>query len=302
MPDTNHEMQSALMIADLRQRIADDAASVMIFLGAGLSFGVGRRLGRASFETPPPLADESRFPSWPLLVDRMKSELVTAADSERDARAYERFADDHDPVDVAQMYRGVVGDDHYFAFLDSQFETRQTDADLLTASHQQLVALPVRELFTTNYDGLIELAYARWGEELAVSTSPERFVALEASRPERHLIKLHGSWDDHDSIVLTRDDYARSRIVRAEMFRHLGQQARFATFLFVGFSLTDPNFNIIRDEARMVMGGNLPTSYLVQRRLDSVTRRYVNSLGVEVIELFTWNDLPQFIQGINPLT
>jgi hypothetical protein len=26
-----------------------------------------------SFETPPPIADEARFPSWPLLIDRMRT-------------------------------------------------------------------------------------------------------------------------------------------------------------------------------------------------------------------------------------
>src|SRR4051794_11162882 len=217
------ETRSARLTADLRDRVAGDAATVMIFLGAGLSFGVGRRLGRGSFETPPPIADEARFPSWLLLVDRMKDELVADARDDREQRAYAEFADEHDPVDVAQLYRDVVGNDRYFGFLDSQFHTRDDDAQLLTASHRELAALPVRELFTTNYDGLIELAFRQWNGDLAVSASPQSFLALEASRPERHLIKLHGTWDDHESIVLTRDDYARSRLERAEMFRHLGQ-------------------------------------------------------------------------------
>jgi hypothetical protein len=302
MAGDDAETRNARLIHDLRQRLADDAATLMVFLGAGLSFGVGRRLGRGSFETPPPIADESRFPSWLLLAERMKTQLVQGARDEWEARAYEQFAEEHDPIDVAQLYRNVVGDERYFAFLDSQFQTRDEDADFLTESHRALVELPVRELFTTNYDALIELAYRRWNGEMAVSVSPQEFLAAEAARPERHLVKLHGTWHDHDSIVLTRDDYAQSRLRRAEMFRHLGQQARFASFLFVGFSLTDPNFNIIRDEARMVMGDNLPTSYVVQQHLDAVTRRYVESLGVEVVELFSWNNLPQFLHEINPQT
>jgi hypothetical protein len=84
------------------------------------------------------------------------------------------------------------------------------------------------------------------------------------------------------------------------MFRHLAAEARFTTFLFVGFSLADPNFNLIRDEARMVMGDHLPRSYLVQQRVDPVTVRYLRSLGVEVIELFSWNYLPRFLQDVNP--
>jgi hypothetical protein len=61
----------------------------MIFLGAGLSFGVGRRMGRGAFETPPPIADDARFPSWLMLADRMKDELIAGAHDESEKRAYE---------------------------------------------------------------------------------------------------------------------------------------------------------------------------------------------------------------------
>ena len=39
-------------VDDLRLQVGKDSASVLIFLGAGLSFGVGRFLGRASRISP----------------------------------------------------------------------------------------------------------------------------------------------------------------------------------------------------------------------------------------------------------
>ena len=274
----------------------------MVFLGAGLSFGVARSLGRAGFEALAPIEDERRFPSWPLLVERMTSELIGVAEDAAEAAAYERFMRSNDPLDGAQLYRLAVGDTRYFEFLDTQFETRPEDAKRLTPSHDALVALPVRELFTTNYDGLIELAHERRGVQLEVSADPRSFLEHKVQHPERHLVKLHGTWDEHRSIVLTRDDYARSRVARAEMFAALAQEARYTTFLFVGFSLADPNFNLIRDEARAVMADAMPTSYLVQESTDPVTRRYLASLEVEVVELFSWNELPRFLRSINPAT
>lgn len=295
------EERAARLTAELRDQLAALGGTVMIFLGAGLSFGVVRQLGRGSFETPPPLADDARFPSWPMLIDRMSGELHRLAGEDDDLRgAYERFMRDHDPLDAAQLYRLEVGDGAYFAFLERQFVTRPEDAELLTPSHHALAALPLSELFTTNYDALIELAFERWGAPLTVSATPTEFLAARPARPPRHLIKLHGSFERPETIVLTRDDYARSRLERAEMFRHLAAEARFTTFLFMGFSLADPNFNLIRDEARMVMGDHLPSSYLVQQWVDPVTVRYLHSLGVEVIELFSWNYLPRFLQDINP--
>jgi len=294
------EQRYARLTHALRDRISEDAGAVMIFLGAGLSFGVARRLGRATFETPPPVADDARFPSWPMLVERMRERVAAESSEEAEQRALLRFFAEQDPLDGAQLFRLQVGEDDYRRFLEDQFQTRPEDADRLTPAHEALVRLPVPTLFTTNYDRLIELAFARWTTPLAVSSRPGEFLAQQARARERHLVKLHGSIERPETIVLTRDDYARARRERAEMFAHLAQQVRFATFIFVGFSLADPNFNLIRDDARMVMGEHLPPSYLVQQRTDSVTRRYLRALGVEVVELFSWNDLPQFLQDINP--
>lgn len=297
---TEHDDPAPQQIEALRERLRDDAGSVMIFLGAGLSYGVGRALGRAGIEALPPIEDDRRLPTWPLLIERMTPELLALGDDDLERRAYQRFVERNDPLDVAQLYRMAVGDQRYFDFLDSQFETRREDADLLTPSHRALVELPLREIFTTNYDGLIELAFERFDCDLLVSSDPARFLKNKVQNPDHHLVKLHGTWDNHSSMVLTRDDYARSRMARAEMFDSLAQEARFTTFLFIGFSLGDPNFNLIRDEARAVMGEAMPTSYLVQEHADPVTRRYLESLKVEIISLFSWNELPRFLQAINP--
>jgi hypothetical protein len=116
------------------------------------------------------------------------------------------------------------------------------------------VRLDLPLLFTTNYDELIEAAYQEGGRSLRVSVSEEQFLARRAEKPSRHLVKLHGSIDQPDSIVLTRNDYARARIERKEMLSHLRGEMAATSFLFVGFSLSDPNFGLLHDDIRMVYG------------------------------------------------
>ena len=72
------------------------------------------------------------------------------------------------------------------------------------------------------------------------------------------------------------------------------------SFLFVGFSLSDPNFNLLHDDIRLVYGMNVPASYCVQGRRNSVKDRYLRSLDVNTIWLDSWNDLPDFLTRINP--
>lgn len=155
------EKRASELTAELRGRIAADAGAIMIFLGAGLSYGVGRQLGRAAFDLPRASLDDRRFPSWSQMIDRMRQELL-AAEADADTRSgLERFFGEQDPLDAAQLYRQRVGEARYQAFLREQFETRSADAEALTPSHQALVQLPIGKLFTTNYDRLIELAYER---------------------------------------------------------------------------------------------------------------------------------------------
>lgn len=102
------------------------------------------------------------------------------------------------------------------------------------------------------------------------------------------------------TIILTRNDYARSRSLRKEMFRYLRSQLTQATFLFIGFSLADPNFNILHDDVRDSLGMLAPVSYAVQGRRDPVKQRYLESLGINTVWLEDWNYLPDFLRRINP--
>jgi hypothetical protein len=130
-----------------------------------------------------------------------------------------------------------------------------------TPSHEALVALGMPILFTTNYDELIEDAHRVAGLDVRVSATEDEFKARLREEPPYHLVKLHGSIDRPQTIVLTRDDYSRARKARREMLGHLRQEMARASFLFVGFSLSDPNFNLLRDDIRVTGDRNTPKLY-----------------------------------------
>ena len=101
-------------------------------------------------------------------------------------------------------------------------------------------------------------------------------------------------------MVLTRDDYAQARIKRHHIYQRLKFDIEQATYLFIGFSLSDPNINILLDDARLETRGTLPPSYTVQGRYDRATDEYYRSMGVNVIWIDSWDLLPSFIRAINP--
>ncbi len=304
---------NAALLHRLR-RVIVGQGRLLLFLGAGLSFGAARLHSRArfdyerydrwwphdlSFADLTPHDDGLPLPSWPQLINRMCREIVIQSPAE-EHNSLRTFFIEEGPLDCAQLFRQTVGEANYREFLLAQFDASRQPFIQPTPSHAALVRLDLPLLFTTNYDELIEAAFLEAGLQLRVSISEEQFKARRADNPLRHLVKLHGSIDQPGTIVLTRSDYARARAERKEMLDFLRNEMVDTAFLFVGFSLSDPNFNLLHDDIRLVYGMDVPASYTVQGRRNPVKERYLRSLDVNTIWLDSWNDLPDFLTRINP--
>ncbi len=283
-------------IRSIRDSFDKDTMGLYIFLGAGLSFGVDR--GRATFDWHG-YDDKYRFPSWAQLMQRMERTLLKNPVIEPHEQSLKEFFKAEGPLDCAQLFRNYMNGALYYKFLQDQFGSRLGDHDHLTQSHQALVRLPLKEVFTTNYDELIELTYQTKGMPVRVSASGHEFLENSVAIGN-HVVKLHGTIQHPESIVLTRSDYTKSRHDRAEMFGYLLNRFKLSSFVFVGFSLTDPNFNILYDEARYIRRDQQPVSYVVQSRPDPIRDAYLQSMGINNIVLNWWEDLPEFLQLINP--
>lgn len=119
--------------------------------------------------------------------------------------------------------------------------------------HALLASLPVREIVTTNYDQLFELAYTSAGRK-TLSVLPH------APQPGTSgwILKMHGSVDRPQDIVLTRRDYMRYDEQRAALAGIVQAQLITKQMLFVGFSMADANFLRIADAVRRALRAAQP--------------------------------------------
>lgn len=119
-----------------------------------------------------------------------------------------------------------------------------------------LAATADEQAITLNYDTLFERASvaARRPRRVLAGGSRGELKASDRSGTDRWLLKLHGSAEQPETIVLTRDDYlgfaadrsALSAIVKANLLtRHL---------LFVGFGLADDHFHEILHDVKRAVG------------------------------------------------
>lgn len=132
-----------------------------------------------------------------------------------------------------------------------------------TENHRILVDTPYRAIMTTNYDKLIETAYTlRWKTTPRVIGWSEAESLGSVLYDEQFFVfKLHGDIDNIASVILTRRDYDEI------MFRHphvrtvLQAILLTNTVLFVGYSVRDPDFEMVLAEVSLLFRGTTPLSF-----------------------------------------
>ena len=203
------------------------------------------------------------------LYPRGKNTDDQAACGRRPARSPERIASEYEVT----FGRAALDDLIRKRIPDSGHEPGLT--------HERLLRLPWRDVFTTNYDTLLERTSVT-GRSYHPVTKVEE---LTRATPPR-IIKLHGSFRTGTRLIATEEDY-RTYPDRFAPFVNTVRQALLENSLvLLGFSGEDRNFlqwtGWVRDE----LGPHHCPIYLaVTKPLDGIQRSLLRERGVTPIDL-----------------
>lgn len=162
---------------------------------------------------------------------------------------------------VAEFLRSVVPQGEFETYIRKRFDASNVEVG---AIHRALFKLGSTMIMTTNYDLLLEKAYAQRFAE-----PPQRFglpyidhlahvLKFHTSEIEKPIVfHLHGSSDDPSNIVFTEMDYRRA--YRDPRYR-LILTTTFLTkvVLILGFSFTDPDLTELIGSLRFLLRGGSP--------------------------------------------
>jgi len=125
--------------------------------------------------------------------------------------------------------------------------------------HETLLRLDPHVLITTNYDKVLERA-TRNGYKVHLYDSMNLGAELRSGSPV--LIKIHGSVDHAQDLILTRSDYTRLRRDGAHALEVVQALLLTRPALFVGYSFNDPDVHLILEN---ILGatGAVPSHYLL---------------------------------------
>jgi hypothetical protein len=217
-------------IPDFVNAIRDESAAV--FAGAGLSIPAG-------------LVD------WRGLMRDIASDLRLDVDKETDL------------VSLAQFHVNERGGRHR---INEALVTEFAERGQLSQNHHLLASLPIRTYWTTNYDTLIEQALRAAQKRVDVKHSDPNLAYCLRQR-DAVLYKMHGDVSQPDEAVVTRDDYEMYGAKRPLMGLALQGDLVSKTFLFLGFSFSDPNLAHILGRIRVLLGAHRRDHYCLLRRV-----------------------------------
>lgn len=182
------------------------------------------------------------------------------------------------PMRLASQFAAVFGRNE----LDNLIKDAIPDDSLNPgALHKQLLELPWRDVFTTNYDTLLERARVGLRHTYSVVTSKEMLLYKTSPR----IVKLHGSFPDKTPFLMTEEDYRTYPQKYPEFVNTVRQALVESIFCLIGFSGDDPNFTSWQAWLRDVMGDYAGPSYLVtcDKAYDDSFKTLMKTRGIEVI-------------------
>ncbi|WP_286951511.1 MULTISPECIES: SIR2 family protein [Brevundimonas] len=182
-----------------------DGVGVM-FVGAGMSMAAG-------------------YPSWATLLREIGEELGVSSRDIQDLAALAQWSiqESGSATRVRNVIKEQIGADHD-----------------VPPTLEVIARLPVQHIWTTNYDRLVERAFAAIDRPLD-PVSGAKDLSLKPTPGAARLYKMHGSIDRLDDIVISTDDYELFRTRRGAYLPLLQAHLTSMSILFVGLSFTDPN-------------------------------------------------------------
>ena len=231
--------------------------NAVVFAGAGLSVELG-------------------FFNWRQLLSPIAKRLDLDIEEE------------YDLASLAQYFVDSVGGrGELNQILVEQYHTMNVK---LSEKHRILARLPVQLFWTTNFDNLIEQALIDAGKTPDVKKTQDD---LSINLPKRDAIvyKMHGDISAAADTVLTKheyEDYNKNRELFSNAFK---TDFISRTFLFIGFSFTDPNLDYLISRIRSTVGKNKKPDYYFIKTESEKKKQHRQEIRANSLKLY----------GLNPI-
>lgn len=129
--------------------------------------------------------------------------------------------------------------------------------------HRSFASLTFETVYTTNFDLLLEAAYQEIKKPFR-SLVGEHQMPFHGGSFTANIVKMHGDLRHEEHIIVTEEDLKRYLEDYPVIATHLSAMLITRTGLFLGYSLSDPDFQHIKEVIRSRLGKFERMAYIVQ--------------------------------------
>ena len=251
------------------------------------SFGEYVDHGEATILVGAGLSLEADYPGWSDLMAPVREALQAPAVDDLPLLA-QYYVNEHSEEALQRLVRQ---------------ELHQEEPPEPLESHRRLASLRLAEIWTTNYDDLIERAVGNDARAYVADND----LAQVGSGTGCRVYKMHGSLTSESTqLVIARDQYIRYPDSHPRFWALL--QASFLTksFLFIGFSFSDPNFDHVFDIVRRARHVIHRQHFAIMRRPDDAESgrpfdlqlKDLESIGINVALIKEYSEMPALLKQL----
>jgi len=250
----------------LVQEIA--AHRAIIFLGSGASAGCSN-------------ADGEYPPTWDKFLEIARTQFVNNTE---DSTLVQELISSKTFLDAAEIIFSYIDPAESDSFFRDIFQKPSFQP---TKLHKIIHEIDSKIVITTNYDQIYEhlCLMGEGSEGYNVKSYCDNQILDEIRSPTRLIIKAHGCVTTPQKIVLTRSQYFNARMIHPSFYSLLDSLFLTHTVLFIGYSMSDPDIQLILENANIAVPSSHPHYALVQKeKHPAIVKAIRSSYNIRLLE------------------
>ncbi len=232
-----HNLDPGVKLPNLDDLIASFSQNnTVLFAGAGISISAG-------------------LPSWQKFMNDLLDDLEAGYPNKSFKKARD-FAKKGDYIMAAELIKEETGPS-LSKSIDNKFSPEPEKKP--GPAHKELARISFSFAITTNYDSLLEQAYGAGIKSFTWQNISDFFKYIK--KDEFAILKLHGDSIIDNTHIMARNDYVGlmgNFLVNSVLSSFLSHR----TFLFLGYSLQDPNIIKLLENGKSIFGNYFGPHYI----------------------------------------
>jgi hypothetical protein len=201
------------------------------------------------------------FPTWAGLLVQISKLLPKS----RDRELVKKLVNHQRLLDAAQIITDGSPDADLSAEMRHIFQIRPTPHHTI---YEHLLSMDPKTIVTTNYDEFLEKNFEYYsGGTTAHSVCKHKSTHLlnDLRSPIRSIVKIHGCITEPSDLVLDRSSYFRAKRDNQILFQAVTAAMTVNTVLFTGYSVSDPDIQLILENINLYGHAQHPHYALVPK-------------------------------------